>query len=197
MRKRPYIISAIVILILLWYYFIYRAFPVNLGFVDSVVAFSAMILITFSFLLGPVARFVPLFKKQLIERKDYGLIGFSLAALHTVLIVFKMISETDAITFGAVVSIVFAGIAFIVFLLMAVTSTKKWVKLLGYTNWKNLQRTGYLALLFVAFHVVLLENGVFLNRLTGQVAIGLILVTLLLRGIVLILRIPGEKKIEV
>ncbi len=194
----PYIISALIMGILAWYYFIFRGFAVSVSFVNSVVAFSAVFIIGLSFAFGPLARFIHFFRPWLVYRKDFGLIGFALAALHIVLVVpMMLLEETREFNFGDVASLAVAAVAFMIFLLMALTSTAKWVEKLGYDNWKNLQRMGYIAIVLVLFHVVLLEKGVFLTRIIGQIAIGFVLVVLLLRAIALAFGMPPHEDIKV
>ncbi|MDO8427868.1 MAG: ferric reductase-like transmembrane domain-containing protein [Candidatus Diapherotrites archaeon] len=187
---KPHLISILVILILSWYYFIYSGRPLALNFVNAVTAFSSTFIIGLSFLWGPLARFIPIFKHTLSYRKPLGLWGFGLAALHVLLVVFVLLGNSREVTFADIVSIGVAAVAFVIFSLMALTSSNEWVVKLGYSNWKSLQRTGYLAFAFVLFHIVLLEKGIFLSRLTGQIAIGFILVIFLLRALVLLFKIP-------
>ena len=194
-KKTPYIISLLVIIALAWYYFIFSAFPISLGFINAVTAFSATIIISFSFFLGPLAKFINFFRKHLEYRKQFGFIGYSLAALHILLVVPLLLEETQEIVFADVVSIAVAAAAFILFTLMAFTSTPKWLEKLGYENWKNLQRTGYVALIFVLIHITLLEKGIFLTRTTGQIAISLILITIILRTLTLVFRMQSKDKI--
>ncbi|HZX34133.1 MAG TPA: ferric reductase-like transmembrane domain-containing protein [archaeon] len=196
-NKLPIAVSAIVVALFAWYYFIFRAMAPSLGFVNAVVAFSAVVILTFSFLIGPLARFIPFFRNFLAHRKAFGLIGYALAGLHIIIVVPLLIGESNEITFADVASLAVAAVAFTIFTLMALTSTSRWVTTLGYENWKNLQRTGYLALIFVLFHVALLEKGVFFSRLTGQIAIGIILLALLLRAIALVIGKPSAEKIKV
>jgi DMSO/TMAO reductase YedYZ heme-binding membrane subunit len=127
-------------------------------------------------------------------RKTFGLAGYSLAALHLGLAFFNLLPEERAITFADAGSLAFAAMAFIIFTFMAITSTSSWLIKLGYENWKSLQRTGYIALLFVLFHIALLENGVILTRLIGQLVITFALVVMLLRGIVFVMGIKRKQK---
>ncbi len=194
----PYAISAIIVGILSWYYFIFRGFAVSIGFINSVVAFSTIFIIGMSFILGPLARFIHFFRVWLAYRKDFGLIGFAFAALHIALVVPMLLLEaTREFDFGDVASLAVAALAFMIFTLMALTSTAKWVEKLGYDNWKNLQRLGYIAIVLVLFHVVLLEKGVFLTRIIGQIAVAFVLIILLLRGIAQVLGMPPHEEIKV
>jgi len=190
-------VCAIVVLALSWYYFIYRAFEPSLNFINAVTAFSATIIITLSFLLGPLAKFSGFFTKYLRHRKTFGLVGYGLAALHILLVMLIYVQEPGEGTLGAAISMAVAGAAFVIFTIMAFTSTAKWVQGLGYENWKNLQRTGYIALALVIVHVALIEQGVVLTRLTGQIAVGLVLLALALRAIAILIKAKTPEKITV
>ena len=190
MKNFAYVLSALVIGIFSWYYFVERAFPIGLSYINGVAAFSATILIALSAIMGPIARFIPALKNVVQMRRGLGLVGFGLAALHTGLVVPNMLINSRAATMADTASIAFAAVAFTIFALMALTSTSRWVEKLGFDNWKNLQRMGYLAMAFVIFHIILLEQGVFLNRITGQVAIVVVLIAVLARALVLVLKKP-------
>lgn len=196
-RKVPITVSALVVIVLALYYFVYAARPVNLQFIDAVVAFSAVVIIAISYLIGSLARFMPKLAPFVHYRKEFGLIGYSVAVLHVILVVPLLISDTSAVTMGEVVSLAVAAVALMIFTLLALTSTNVWIKNLGYENWKNLQRTGYLALVFVLLHVIMLSNGAFLGRTVGQVVIGFGLVVLLLRAIAFISNKKAPVKVKI
>ncbi len=196
-QRFAWVISGLVVLFLSVYYFVVLARPISLNLVNAVVAFSSTFVIGFSFLLGPLARLTGFFRPLLSLRKPFGLIGFGLAALHALLVVPVQLGNMREIGLGDVASLVFAGMAFMVFTLMSLTSTQNWMEKLGYENWKNLQRTGYLAFAFVLFHIVLLEHGVFLSRTTGQFAIAFILLCFFLRALLLFLAKPNTEKINI
>lgn len=198
MEKTPHIVSAVVVLIIAFYYFVFKGFPVQLNFVNAVFAFSALFLIGFSFILGPLARFSKkLFLPFLHYRKVFGLWGYGFAIAHISAATFVLLPQKEAITFGDAMSLAVAAAAITIFTLMALTSTQKWMEKLGYENWKNLQRIGYIAYAFVLFHMLLLENGVLLQRQIGQIAIAFVLAVFLLRGIAQVLGIPSPAKIKV
>jgi DMSO/TMAO reductase YedYZ heme-binding membrane subunit len=190
MKNLAYLISAVIVLIFSWYYFMVRGLPLSIPYLNAVAAFSSMILIALSAIMGPIARFVPQIKGVVQMRRPFGLVGFGLAGLHVALVVPNLLMDVREATLGDVASIAFAAVAFMIFTLMALTSTSRWVEKLGLENWKNLQRMGYLAMVFIIFHVILLEQGVFLNRLTGQVAILVVLAAILARATVLALKKP-------
>ncbi|MDO8627793.1 MAG: ferric reductase-like transmembrane domain-containing protein, partial [Candidatus Diapherotrites archaeon] len=188
-------------LILVWYYFVNTQLHVRAGIVtalNAVAAFTSVFLIGFSFVLGPLRNFLPkIFNPWLDSRKDFGLFGYGFAALHLILVLFLTISETEAISLGVAASMAFAGMAFVIFTLMALTSTASWMKTLGYENWKDLQRLGYLAFAFVLLHITLIGNGVFWTRITGQIAMAFILFALFIRAVSQIFDNRAKEKIQV
>ena len=191
MQKIAYAVSLLIIAIFSWYYFISRGFPLEIQYINAVAAFSSTVIIALSAIAGPLARFIPRLRKIVETRRPLGLVGFGLAALHTALVVPILLQDARAATLSDTASIAFAAIAFMIFALMALTSTSSWVEKLGLENWKNLQRLGYLAMAFVIFPVILLQGGVFLNRITGQAVILIVLVAILARAIVLIMKKPA------
>jgi len=192
-RYGAYVVSAGVVAWLGWYYFIHRGFPVSVSFSNAVVAFSSMIVLTLCFALGPLSRISRL-KRLRAYRKDFGLIGFALAALHTLLAAWAVLDDADPIAFSDATSLAFAAVAFMLFALMAMTSTKSWVRALGYENWKVLQRTGYIALVAMLIHVLLLGQGVFWTRTIGQIAITFVLAVLFVRALVLPLQVAEGRR---
>lgn len=192
-RYGAHFVSAAIVAWLAWYYFIYRGFPVNVSFANAVVAFASMIILTLSFALGPISR-LPRLKRTRIYRKHFGLTGFALAALHTLLAAWAVFDVTDPIAFSDATSLAFAAVAFMLFALLAMTSTKSWVRALGYENWKVLQRTGYIALVFVLIHVLLLGQGVYWTRTVGQIAITLVLIVLFVRALILPIQVADGRR---
>src|SRR3989338_1962759 len=195
MEVRVYLVSLLVVMINAYYYFIYREFPVNISFINSVFAFSAVYLIAMSLLMGSLGRFFPKqFSKYVHDRKTYGLFGYALAGIHVLLASYLLLSETREIFLADIMSLAVAAVAFVIFTIMAFTSTSSWIKSLGYENWKNLQRMGYIAIVLVVLHFLLLEKGVFISRLTGQVASLFVLAVLVLRALAIVLKRPSPAK---
>jgi DMSO/TMAO reductase YedYZ heme-binding membrane subunit len=145
-----------------WYYFIYRGFPLTVSFANAVTAFSATITLTLSFALGPVSHVVARLKHVRTYRKDFGLIGYGLASAHVLLAAWAVMERADPIAYSDAASLAFAAVSFGIFSMLALTSNTTWIRRLGFENWKALQRTGYMALVFALIHVALLGQGVFL-----------------------------------
>jgi DMSO/TMAO reductase YedYZ heme-binding membrane subunit len=193
LRKSPLLISLIIVVIISFYYFIYLAKPINPTFINALFAFSSTIIIGISFFLGPLSNLIKPFRRFLGDRKTYGLVGFSLATIHVLISIPIMLNSVQEITFSDVGSIAFAVMAFIIFLAMALTSTQNWMNKLGFENWKNLQRTGYLAFLFLLAHVAIIKKGFFMTTELGQIVLFFGILILFLRTIIFILNSIKKK----
>ncbi len=180
-NKRPYVISTLVIAAIAWYYLIYNAEAITLNSLNKVVAYSAIYLIGFAILLGPLTRLIPSLDSLIADRRTLGLIGFSFAVLHVIILVFHLLEKSEIVTTAEIVSIVFAGLAFMILTLMALTSTPRWVARLTFENWKSLHRLGYLAIAFTLIHIILIHNGESLTNAVGQLAVLLIAILLILK----------------
>lgn len=185
MRILPLLTSAAVLALLSWYYFIQRGFPVSWGFTNAVIAMSATVVLAMAFGLGAVARIHAL-RRLFRYRKDFGRLGYGLSALHVALAAWVVADAADPISYSDASSLVFAAMAFLIFTMMALTSSTSWVRALGYRNWKSLQRTGYLALASVFVHVALLEQGVMFTRTVGQLVLSFVLLVFLARGVAIV-----------
>jgi len=194
MRIASTLVSLVVIGAYAWYYFIYRGFPVSASFINAVTAFSATIILTLSFALGPLTHWFTAIKRWRTYRKDFGLIGYALACAHIVISAWYVIDRDGPIAYSDAMSLVVAALSFGIFSIMAITSNSTWIRRLGYENWKALQRTGYMALVLLFLHIALLSQGAFLERITGQVALGFILLVLFVRAVVLLVQFTRPAK---
>ncbi|HLC79560.1 MAG TPA: ferric reductase-like transmembrane domain-containing protein [archaeon] len=128
---------------------------------NKVAALASIGLLAIAFLLGPLSKIIPhTFAPMIYARKPIGLAGFVLGLAHGAYSFFVIYGGSLEKTFfenpkmlGAVLGI----IGLFIFFLMAITSTEKAVKKMGYARWKTLQRTGYIALFFVVAHFIILE----------------------------------------
>lgn len=129
---------------------------------NKAVALSATILIGFSFLLGPLARFWPRqFISHLYLRKHLGLLGFGIAALHALMSLIllnpayypRFFSPDGKLNFIGETSMLSGVLAFLIFAAISVTSLSPLEKHMDPRQWKFVQRLGYLAYVFVLAHV--------------------------------------------
>lgn len=161
---------------------------------NAVTAFSAAILITLSFALGPVTYWVSQIRQWRTYRKDFGLIGYALACAHILISAWYVVDRDGPIAYSDAMSLAVAAVSFAIFSTMAITSNSTWIRRLGYENWKALQRTGYMALVLLFLHIGLLSQGAFFERVTGQVALFFMLAVLLLRALVLLIQFATSSR---
>lgn len=170
---------------------------------NKIAALAAIGLIACALILGPLSKMFPQrFGKFLLYRKDVGIAGFLFALLHSaysLLVIYQL--DLDKMLFANPkwIGFVAAVLAFIIFFLMAITSTADAVKKMGYVKWKLLQTTGYLALLFAILHFVVLEvkpdKGLDV-RPYGLVFLALAIVALLVRIGLGTLKMPHRTSFE-
>ncbi len=184
-RRHVSITVIIITAALLSYYIFYRGRALlDIGTWNRVFAFGAVFLLGLTFLLGSLYYFRPkLFAMELAHRKALGLWGFAFAAAHVAISIFIAWDEIIAHR----LSILFGIIAFLIFSVMAATSTAGWIKKLGYERWKDIQRMGYFAFFLVLLHVGILEIGEITEHPLIPIAFIFMLLVLLARILVLLL----------
>jgi len=194
LRLVPTIVTLAVLAAYAWYYFIYRGFPISASFVNAVTAFSATVVLTLSFAVGPLTYWSRRIRRWRTYRKDFGLIGYALACAHILISAWYVVDRDGPIAYSDAMSLVVAALSFAIFSTMAITSNSTWIRRLGYENWKALQRTGYMALVLLFLHIGLLSQGVFFDRITGQIPLVFILAVLLVRAIVFVLDVAFPRR---
>ena len=188
--KKIHLVPIIVFLLTLFYLVVIRARPLAPGTAANSFAIAATFVIGLCFVLGPLSRmksstFIPMLR----YRKPLGLWGFLFASIHVAAV---LVIAFDTITAPENIYSMAGGIiAFIIFTLMAVTSTGKAIAKMGYPKWKKLQRTGYIAFFLVLLHFTVLDNGAFVSRQLGQLLFGFVLLVLLIR---ILMIIAGKKE---
>ena len=189
---RSLVISVIVFLSIMAYFVLLRGRSFDLAFSNRALAIVSVFLLGFSFILGPLARFFPqLFVSKLEYRKPLGLWGYLFAIVHILLSLLIVNPEVYA---QSRLSLVFGMLAIIIFSFVAFSSQTKSINAFGFDRWQKIQRTGYLAYLFVILHFGLLEGGTFLTRQIGQVVLTFALLVLASRLVVVFMGPPKIKK---
>lgn len=194
-------------------YNIVRNVPVDqipLYITNKAIALTATLLIGLSFLLGPFTHFWPKkFENQLYLQKYLGVFGFGIAALHAImsLMIFSpsyypryFDTVIGKMTLGGESAVLFGILAFFVFSVITVTSLPSVEEKMHPTQWKFVQRLGYLAFFFVLLHVAVLGYKGWFNPESytfGLISIGLItalfiIFVLVMRAIVAVF--PGHKQ---
>jgi len=188
--KKVHLIPIAIFLLTLFYLVVIRARPLAPGTVANSFAIAATFVIGLCFVLGPLSRMKSsTFMPMLRHRKPLGLWGYLFAVIHvTAVLILAYEDITNPENFYSMLTGI---LAFIIFTLMAVTSTGKAIAKMGYPKWKKLQRTGYIAFFFVLVHFTVLEKGAFVSRQLGQALFGFVLLVLLLR---ILMILAGKKE---
>ncbi len=129
---------------------------------NKAIALAAVVFIALSYDFGPLARFWPkVFVPELSTRKFFGLLGFGLAAVHSIvsLLLFnsayypRFFAQAGKLNLTGELSMLFGVIAFSIFSIIAVTSIPSVEKSIDSKRWQALQRLGYFAFFLVMLHV--------------------------------------------
>lgn len=141
---------------LIYAYITYLKIPNAL---NKAVADTAVILIGMSMLLSGICYFWNFLDTKIIYRKHLGLMGFAFAVVHLLLswgafLNLLKIETWQQQKFWAPLT---GLIALTIFTIMALVSNKFSALKLGGKVWRGILRTGYIALLFVFAHVVILK----------------------------------------
>ncbi len=122
----------------------------------------AIILLCITLIVGPISKYIKFFNYVKVHRKSWGLFAFFAAAVHTVLVVYRFYEWDFIKTFSfsnpRVLPVWSGLIALFILFLIAITSNKLSMGLMGAKKWKLLQTTSYIALIFVLIHFVLAET---------------------------------------
>ncbi|MBI5798542.1 MAG: ferric reductase-like transmembrane domain-containing protein [Candidatus Yonathbacteria bacterium] len=173
MLIRPKIIITVAILVLVFGYAIIRYNVIKgvswgelpLFISNKAVALSAVAFIALSYALGSFARFWPkIFSTILPLRKFLGLFGFGLAAIHLLisLLIFtpayypKFFLASGNLSLVGELAMLFGVLAFAVFALVAISSIPALVQSMDPARWIRVQRLGYLGLVLVFAHVLVM-----------------------------------------
>ena len=196
MKYKIHLVPIVIFLLTLIYFVAFRGRPLDPSTASNSFAIAATFVIGFCFLLGPLSRLRPhAFVHLLRYRKALGLWGFLFAAIHVacaILLVYGLNILSAYNPSGENFWSIIAGtIAFIIFLVMTVTSRVKYIKSMGYEKWKRLQRTGYIAFFFVLIHFTIINGMSFVNRTLGQLLFAFVLFVLLLRVLIILM---GKKE---
>lgn len=125
------------------------------------VADTAIILIGLSMLLSGICYFWNILDTKIIYRKHLGLIGafFGLAHLGLSLTQVMSIFASNTWTKGIPWNWLTGLGASLIFGVMVVISNQYSALHLGGKNWRGILRTGYLAVILILAHVILLKSG--------------------------------------
>lgn len=191
MNKTDLNAIGIAVIVLIVSFGIYSVSDVSQGidavkFATRLLAYAGTILLTVSFLLGPIRSFKPELAKYLIYRKALGLTGAALIILHFLLAMnfhyrwsfSALFNFADPFGFPFTV----AMISFLIFIAMTLTSNADSIKKLGFKKWKCLHRIGYIALFLGILHALYIPSSVFFSTRHGMFLVLLVVIALLLKA---------------
>ncbi len=184
--------------VLLFYFQIETFLQTSTGFVffttvSKAFGYAAVLTGSMTFLLGPMSRIFPKqFAHFLKFRKALGLWSVLFLFVHSIIFLqtFYNWNFSNFMNFDSPYGVSFTSAIFslIIFIVMTVTSTMGAVKKMGVKNWKRIQRTGYFALIFGAFHFVLFPSSGFIETLHGQLLLTFVIFAIVLKILSMILR---------
>ncbi|MAG18419.1 MAG: hypothetical protein CL944_03015 [Candidatus Diapherotrites archaeon] len=170
---------------------------------NKVAALAGIGLIALAFLSGPLSRLWPKTCAWLLPTRKYvGIGGFILAALHSIyaIIIFYDLDLNQILLENPhALAIILGIIAILIFALITFTSTKKAVKQMGYSKWKTIQTTGYVALLLAVIHFILLETKPEIGlsvRPYGLLFLAIAIIALAMKGLMILIQSPEKKSYE-
>jgi len=128
---------------------------------NKAIALGSVVFISISYLLGSLNHlFSGSFSDKLSIRKHFGLLGFTLAWIHSLISLiilrpdyYRSFFLGDALNLTGELTLLFGVLAMIIFSIVAITSLPSVFESMNYHRWKSVQRKGYLAFLLVMLHV--------------------------------------------
>jgi DMSO/TMAO reductase YedYZ heme-binding membrane subunit len=150
-------IFGLVVFGLCYAYFKWMGIP---GELNKAAADTSIILMGLSMWLSSLGYFFNVFDWAIVYRKFLGLIGFAFALAHLILSwePFKALFSAATWQAGHAWPALAGVIALVIFTIMALISNSGAARLLGGKAWRHVLRTGYIAVLLVMVHVVLLKS---------------------------------------
>lgn len=175
-------------LILFGYYQFYNFGKINPSEMVKTSGLMAITLLSLTLIIGPLTKLIPSLESLKSHRKLWGLLSFLFLFIHLLLVVnFYMKWNLLALINPANPKFpgLFTGVlAFIILLIVSLTSNKTAIKSLDPKVWKLIQTTSYLALILAVAHFYLMEqvNGVLvIKRDLGKITFGFAVVTVVAR----------------
>lgn len=128
---------------------------------NKAIALGSVVFIAISYLLGTLNQlFSGTFSDKLSLRKHFGLLGFTLAWIHSLISLiilrpdyYRSFFLGDSLNLTGELTLLFGVLAMIIFSIVAITSLPSVFKNMEYNRWKSIQSKGYLAFLLVMLHV--------------------------------------------
>lgn len=128
---------------------------------DLAAFLSGLSLISYAFVLGPLARMFPYkFDDALYLRRPFGVVGFWLLLLHSLYYSLFMYNVSGSVLFSdpSMLGTLLGLIALVILYLSGITSSERAMTKVGFYGWKKLHRTGYLGLAFLVLNILLINK---------------------------------------
>lgn len=152
---------------------------------NRVFALSGLAIVGITFLIGPLSKYSKRINRLKIYRRFLGVSGFVVLLLHIIISFWQFYSFDLGLMLSPanpLLAAVVSGImCFLIYLAMTLTSTNAAMRRMG-RNWKLLQNTGYLAMVFSMTHFAWTQLG-----LRGIVASNLVAWAVFIMGLAVIL----------
>jgi len=157
-------LAVLIMAILLIYVYFYNN-ALNLLAISQAIAGTAGLMIGLSFALSSIGYYWDFLDHQVGYRKYYGLVGFWLALIYSISLLFidteKYLNGFFKNFFSA--DFLLGLFAMAILTLMAIVSTKKFMVKLGPQRWRLILRLGYIAYALLVIRAVVLENQLWLD----------------------------------
>lgn len=163
------IVSLLVLTLLSLYLFVRRGY-FTLAIANKAVAATALVVLGFVLLLGPLSRIYDRFDRWVLYRKELGILALVAAAIHVYLSMFPLSKGNPLGSFFTnPVPATFGLIGFLTFLGLFVFSFGRVKNKLGDTIWWKLQYHGVrLAGIAAVLHLVMLKTPGWVNWWNGR-----------------------------
>lgn len=147
----------------------YTSYMKTPNVLNKSVADTAIILMGLSMMLSSLCYFWDFVDTKIVYRKYLGLMGYAFGIVHIAMSFEALQSLLSAETWqeGVPWALATGGAAAIIFSIMALISNQYAANELGGKLWRYILRTGYLAVLLIWFHVVLLKSKYWIKWFDG------------------------------
>jgi DMSO/TMAO reductase YedYZ heme-binding membrane subunit len=184
-NKKMWIITITLLLITALYQILFPLPPQTL--LIRFFALAGFFLLCITLMIGPLALFSQAKFGALIKsRKTTGILAFVFVALHFIL-VFVYSYELSIEPMLYLPILIWAVPATILLLILTITSSNKIMCKMGFSKWKLLQRTTYIAFAFSFIHFILNTNGLFIKLQNGTTFLNLFELIAIILGLITIL----------
>ncbi len=166
---------------------------------NRVFALSGLAIVGITFLIGPLAKYSKRINRLKIHRRFLGVAGFFVLLLHAILSFWLFYSLDLGLMFNPANPLLSAALSgtmcFLIYLAMTLTSTRGAMRMMG-KNWKLLQNTGYIAMVFSMSHFAWTQlglKGVLATNLVAWIVFFLGLAVIIARLLVYFLSMRKQK----